>query len=80
MEREVSPGYVPWGKQGTKLVDPERCPDGHPWATDGTWQRGYEHCSDHRGHPSWRCPCGRWMYLREDGTIVEQLGCQRPLA
>lgn len=71
----MTPGYEPWGEQGSHLIDPRACPDGHPWASNGAWQRGYRKCADHEGHPSWRCHCGRWMYLREDGVIVDELGC-----
>lgn len=79
MEREVPPGYVRHGEQGIKLVDPEACPVGHRWGEPG-WQRKHEPCAEHHGHPSWWCHCGREQFLREDGAIVEQLECQRPLA
>ncbi len=75
MDRQVPPGYVRWGEQGIRLVDPQACPAGHPWASDGSWQRKHEPCGDHGGHPSWRCHCGRWLYLREDGQIVQELDC-----
>lgn len=75
----MTPGYEPWGEQGSRLVDPQACPDGHPWAKDGTWQRWYVKCGPHRGHPAWRCHCGREQFLRrEDGAIVEQLDCVEP--
>jgi hypothetical protein len=77
MEREMSPGYEPWGEQGSRLIDPQACPDGHPWGSGG-WQRSFSPCRDHAGHPSWRCHCGRWQYLREDGEIVETLACVEP--
>lgn len=73
MERKVSPGYVPWGEQGIKLVDPTDCPAGHAFR----WgQRSWEPCAVHRGHPSWVCACGREVFLRrEDGAIVAELEC-----
>jgi hypothetical protein len=72
MEREVPPGYVPWGEQGMELVDPTSCPAGHPFV----WgKRSIEPCPEHHGHPSWVCRCGRELFLREDGTIVAALGC-----
>lgn len=75
MEREVPPGYVPWGEQGIRLVDPEQCPAGHPFA----WgQRAFSHCVQHRGHPAWRCKCGVELFLREDGRIVADLACREP--
>lgn len=78
MEHEIPPGYAPWGEQGMVLIDPVACPAGHPWADDG-WQRGYAPCSEHRGHPSWRCHCGREQYLRRnDGAIVEEMPCVDP--
>jgi hypothetical protein len=78
MEREIPPGYAPWGEQGIVLIDPTECPAGHPWADDG-WQRSFSPCYGHGGHPSWRCHCGRMQYLRrEDGAIVEQLDCVDP--
>lgn len=75
MEHEIPPGYVPWGEQGMMLVDPTECPVGHRWGEPG-WQRRHEPCPIHNGHPSWRCHCGRELFLRkEDGAIVEQLDC-----
>lgn len=75
MEREIPPGYVPWGELGMVLVDPTLCPGGHPFAFG---QRGYEPCAEHRGHPSWVCACGREQFLqREDGAIVGELECQQ---
>lgn len=76
MEREVTPGYEPWGEQGMKLIDPADCPAGHPFRFG---QRGYERCRQHRGHPSWVCACGREQFLRrEDGAIVQDLPCREP--
>lgn len=76
MAREMTPGYERWGEQGSRLIDPKACPDGHPQKTDGTCQRGYSPCGEHGGHESWRCWCGRQMWLREDGAIVDvRPGC-----
>lgn len=75
---EMTPGYEPWGEQGSRLIDPEECPHGHPWGDPG-WQRTYAFCSEHRGHPSWRCHCGAMLYLRRhDGEIVDALDCLDP--
>lgn len=73
MEREVPPGYEPWGKLGIKLIDPTECPAGHPF-TFG--QRSYATCAPHHGHPSWRCSCGQMQYLEAGtGRIVAEMEC-----
>lgn len=69
---EVPDGYERWGEQGLRLIDPEWCPQGHPFEGGS---RGFVPCVEHDGHPSWRCPCGQKIY-RHAGEFVGELDCQ----
>lgn len=72
MERDVPPGYEPYGQQGIKLIDPTDCPGGHAFAFGQRW---YAACAEHHGHPAWRCACRVEQFLAKDGAIVASLEC-----
>lgn len=48
------------GPTAIREVDPYQCGNGHPWATDGSWRRGWMHCTcaGGTGHRTWAHGCG----------------------
>lgn len=68
----IPDGYEPLPGGGMRLVDPDTCPAGHPFAFG---KRGHRPCAEHRGHPMWTCRCGLDSY-RGDGAFVTELRCR----